>query len=75
MDSFDDKFSEDKIPDRCKCFSSLKDECISEKDNLTSIDVWSVFKIDTMGGYLDLYLADVFEKFIITRLDYYRLDP
>ena len=25
MDSFDDKFSGDKIPDRCKFFSSLKD--------------------------------------------------
>ena len=31
MDSFK-KFSEDKLPDRCKFFSSLKDKCISEKD-------------------------------------------
>ena len=23
------KFSEDKLPDRCKCFSSLKDKCVS----------------------------------------------
>ena len=30
MDSFK-KFSEDKLPDRCKFFSSLKDKCISEK--------------------------------------------
>ena len=29
MDSFK-KFSEDKLPDRCKFFSSLKDKCISE---------------------------------------------
>ena len=30
MDSFE-KFSENKLPDKCKFFSSLKDECISEK--------------------------------------------
>ena len=24
------RFSEDKLPDRCKFYSSLKDECISE---------------------------------------------
>ena len=34
MDSFK-KFSENKLPDKCKIFGSLKDECISEKDNLT----------------------------------------
>ena len=38
MDTFE-KFSEDKLPDRCRFFSSLKDECISEKDYLRSIDV------------------------------------
>ena len=31
MNSFKN-FSEDKLPDRSKFFSSLKDECISEKD-------------------------------------------
>ena len=30
MDSFK-KFSENKLPDKCKFFSSLKDKCISEK--------------------------------------------
>ena len=25
------KFSEDKLPDKCELFSSLKDECIGEK--------------------------------------------
>ena len=38
MGSFE-KFSEDKLPDRCKFFSSLKDECISEKDYLHTINV------------------------------------
>ena len=31
MDSFL-KFFEDKSPDKCEFFSSLKDRCISEKD-------------------------------------------
>ena len=69
MDSFE-KFSEDKLPDRCKFFSSLKDKCISEKDYLKAIDVWNVLKTNTMGDYHDLclktdvlLLAHVFEKF------------
>ena len=81
MDSFK-KFSEDELPEKCKCFSSLKDECISEKDYLHSIVVWNVFKMNTMGDYHDIYLktdvlllTDVFEKFINTCLDYYGLDP
>ena len=67
------KFFEDKLPDKCEFFSSLKDRCVSKKD---------VFKMNTMGDYHDLYLktevlllADVFEKFIKTCLDYYGLDP
>ena len=32
-DSFE-KFSENKLPYRCKFFSFLKDECINEKDYL-----------------------------------------
>ena len=33
LDSFKN-FSENKLPNRCMFFSSLKDKCISEKDNL-----------------------------------------
>ena len=43
---------------------------------------WNVFKINSILDYHDLYLktdflllADVFEKFINTCLDYYELDP
>ena len=74
-------FSEDKLPDRCKIFSSLKDECISEKDYQTTNNIWNVFKLNTMSDYHDLYLktdvlllADVFKNFINTSLDYYGLD-
>ena len=76
------KFSENKLPNRCKFFSSLKDKCISEKDYLKANNIWNVFKMSTMGDYYDLYLktdvlllADVFEKFVSTCLDYYGLDP
>ena len=81
MDSFY-KFSEDKLPDRCESFSSLKDKCISEKDCSHAINVWNTFKMNTMGDYHDLYLktdvlllAEVFEKFANTYLEYYGLDP
>ena len=33
------KFSDDKLPNRSNFFSSLKDECISEKDYLHVTDV------------------------------------
>ena len=33
MNSFG-KLSKDKLPDRCEFFSSLKDECISQKGYL-----------------------------------------
>ena len=76
------KFSEDKLPDRSKFFSSLKDVCISEKDYLKANNIWNEFKMNTMGDYNDLYLktdvlllANVFEKFISTCLNNYVLDP
>ena len=59
MDSFK-KFSENKLPDRCNFFSSLKDVCISEKDYLKTVDVWNVFKMNTMGDYHYLYLKTCF---------------
>ena len=80
MNSFERLF-EDKLPDKCEFLSSLKNEDISEKDYLHAIDVWNVFKMNTIGDYHDLYLktdvlllANVFEKFNNTCLDYYDLD-
>ena len=80
VDSFK-KFFEEKLFDRCEFYSALKNECISEKDYLTAVIVWNVFKMNTMGDYYDLYLktyvlllANIFEKFINTCLEYYGLD-
>ena len=55
MDSFKKLFDE-KLPSTCKFFSSLKDECISEKDYSHAVNVWHMFKINTMGDYHDRYL-------------------
>ena len=81
MDSFK-KFSQNKLPDRCKFFSSLQDKCISDKDYLKANSIWYVFKMNTMGDCHDLYLktdvlllAHVFEKFIKHCRNYYGLDP
>ena len=81
MDSFE-KFFDEKEPDRCEFFSSLKDECVSEKDYSYAIDVWNVFKVNTMGDYHDLYLKtdvlllpDVFKRFVDTCSGCYGLDP
>ena len=81
MDSFN-KFSENKLPDRCKFFSSLKDKNICVKDCLKANNICNVFKIDTVGDYHGIYLktdvlllADVLEKFIKHCLNYYGLDP
>ena len=66
------KFSENKLPNRCKFFSSLKGKCISKKYYLKALDVWNVFAINTMGDYYDLYLktyvlllVHMFEKLLV----------
>ena len=73
MDSFGNQ-----LPDRSKLYSSLKNECISKKDHL-QVNVWNMFKMNTMGDYHDLYWkTDVLllvEKFTSTCLEYYGLDP
>ena len=70
VDSFK-KFFDEILLDRCGIFSSLKDECISEKDYSHAINVWNTFKKNTTGHYHGLYLKRdvlllgyIFEKFI-----------
>ena len=41
MNSFKRSF-DDRLPDRQKFYSSLKDECVSEKDYLDTADVFNV---------------------------------
>ena len=83
MNSFK-RFCEDKLPDKSKFFSSSKDSGVNEKEYEKSVNVWKVFKIvfKNLSEYHNLYLktdvlllVDVFEKFVETCLNYYRLDP
>ena len=80
MNSFK-RSNEDKLPDKSRFFSSLKEYGINEKGYERGINVWKVFKIKDLGQYYDLYLktdvfmCDIFERFIKTCLDYYPLDP
>ena len=80
MDSFD-KFNE-KLPLKEEFYSILNNEHISDKDYEHAKTVWNKFSLKKMSDYHDLYLksdilllADVFENFRKTCLDYYKLDP
>ena len=80
MDSFD-KFNE-KLPPKEEFYSILNDEHISDKDYEHAQNVWDTFNLKNMGEYHDLYLksdilllADVFENFRKTCIEYYKLDP
>ena len=80
MDSFE-KFNE-KLPPKEEFYSILNDEHISDEDYEHAQDVWNTFSLKNMGEYHDLYLAsdilllaDVFENFRKTCLEYYKLDP
>jgi len=81
MDSFD-KFDETQLPHKENFYSLLNDKHITDKQYEHAKSVWKQFKLKTMGEYHDLYLksdilllADVFENFRKTCLEYYKLDP
>ena len=81
MDSFK-KFKNKKLPTKEEFYSILNDESISDDDYKHAQKVWETFNLKNMGEYHDLYLksdvlllADVFENFRETCLQYYKLDP
>ena len=81
MDSFD-RFNETKLPVQQEFYSILNNEHITDEDYQHAQNVWNTFKLQSMGDYHDLYLksdilllADVFENFRKTCLQYYKLDP
>ena len=80
MDSFK-KFKK-QLPSKEDFYSILNDEHISDEDYQHAQNVWKKFNLKNMGEYHDLYLqsdilllADVFENFRKTCLEYYKLDP
>ena len=81
MDSFE-KFNKTELPTKEEFYSILNNEHISDEDYCHAKKVWTTFKLETMGDYHNLYLksdilllADVFENFRKTCLQYYKLDP
>ena len=81
MDSFD-RFNETKLPVQQDFYSILNNKHISDEQYKHAQNVWDTFNLKTMGDYHDLYLksdilllADVFENFRKTCLQYYKLDP
>ena len=81
MDSFK-KFNQTKLPTKDQFYSILNNQHITVDEYDHAKKVWKTFKIKTMGEYHDLYLgsdvlllADVFESFRKTCLQYYKLDP
>ena len=81
MDCFD-RFNETKLPEKQDFYSILNNEHISDEQYKHAQNVWDTFNLKTMGDYHDLYLksdilllADVFENFRKTCLQYYKLDP
>ena len=81
MDSFE-KFNKTELPTKEEFYSILNNEHISAEDYSHAQKVWNTFQLQTMGEYHNLYLksdilllADVFENFRKTCLQYYKLDP
>ena len=81
MDTFD-KFNKTELPTKEEFFSILSNEHITDEDYQHAQNVWKTFKLKNMGEYHNLYrksdillLADVFENFRKTCLQYYKLDP
>ena len=81
MDSFD-RFNETQLPEKQDFYSILNNEHISDEQYKHAQNVWDTFNLKTMGDYHNLYLksdilllADVFENFRKTCLQYYELDP
>ena len=81
MDSFE-KFNKTELPTKEEFYSILNNDHITDEDYSHAQKVWNTFKLQTMGEYHNLYLksdilllADVFENFRKTCLQYYKLDP
>ena len=80
MASFD-KFIETQLPNKKDFYSKLLNENITDEQYRHAQNVWKTFYIKNMGQYHDLHsksdvllLADLFENFRKTCLQYYKLD-
>ena len=75
-----EKFDDKKLPSKNDFYGILNKEHITDEQYQHAQNVWETFKFKSMGDYHDLYLgsdvlllADVFENFRKTCLQYYKL--
>lgn len=75
-------FNDQQLPSKDEFYSILTDEGIRDEQYTHAQKVWDIFKLKNMGEYHDLYLksdilllADIFENFRKTCLQYYKVDP
>ena len=80
MDSVE-RVNDQQLPSKDEFYSILTDEGIRDEQYTHAQKVWDIFKLK-MGEYHDLYLksdilllADIFETFTKTCLQYYKVDP
>ena len=81
MDSTD-RFDEEKLPPKGAFYNKLSGNPCSDIDYAHATRVLETSGCETMGDYHDAYLqldvlllADFFEKFRRTCIDFYKLDP
>ena len=81
MDSFG-RFEETELPSQDAFFRKLSGSPCSDSEYTHATRVWEAFRCKTMADYHDIYLqldvlflADFFEKFRRTYLEFYSLDP
>lgn len=77
-----ERYNETCLPPKTFFLNSLTNEPIKDEDYEHAQSVWSVFNIDNLGMYTDLYLktdvlllTDVMENFRKTCKRHYNLDP
>ena len=70
------------LPNQSDFFNDLKNEHISDDDYNHAIKVWESFNIKTFKEYHDIYmmldtllLADIYNEFVETCLNNYKVDP
>ena len=81
MDNFE-KFDEIELPSQDSFFNKLSGSPCPDTEYAHAAQVWNAFGFDTVVDYQDIYLqldvlllADFFEKFRRTCLEFYKLDP
>ena len=77
-----DRFDETTLPSQGDLYNKLSGSSCSDADYAHAVSVWDAFGCESMGDYRDVYLqlgvlllADFFEKFRRTCLEFYKLEP